>query len=164
MQPANKGQRLKDFLTSHDIQPALGLAEEVITKFEQHHKVHIPTDLREYFRAMNGSADAYAYGIIRFWGLNEVESVVDVVSRADPSSAVIQTAYRDGFEDAEHYYVVADFLHELQLYAIKLLPSQRGPNEVIILDGSPPTRVADSFSEFVDFYVDSPERLHLAID
>jgi len=126
----------------------------------------MPVDVRDYFVAMNGcSAGGYGYGMIRFWNLDEVKSVAEEIpGNAPPTAAVIQSAYREPLAGGEHYFVFADFLHDLQLYAIHLSSSQNGLNPVIVLDGSAPIKIADSFSHFVDLYITSPKSLRLLVD
>lgn len=163
MQPEKTGKRLKDSILSHGVQVAVGVSEEQIAYFERQHDIKMPPDLRGYLVEMNGSAD-YAFGLIRFWSLDEMKSVAQAVSDTPPSAAVIQAAYRQGIDDAAHYFVFADFLHESQLYAIHLSSSLDHPNQIKLLDGTAPVKVADSFAEFADLYIASPESLRLCVD
>jgi hypothetical protein len=165
MRPEKVGQRLKDYLLSQGVPCDDGVSEDRIAEFEHRHNVQMPVDFRCYFMTMNGSAGAYGYGMIRFWKLDEVKSIAEEIDNTLPTASVIQAAYLEPIEGAEHYFVFADFLHESQLYAIHLSLSQDdGVNQVVVLDGSAPIKVADTFSQFVDVYITSPECLRLVVD
>lgn len=114
---------------------------------------------------LNGTAGAYAHGIIRFWNLDEFKSLADVIENTKPTSAVIQATYHERIKGAESYFIFADFLHESQLYAIHLsLYENAEANHIIMLDGSAPIVVADNFSAFIDTYIMSPQSLRLSVD
>jgi len=152
-------------MLSQDIPCNHGVLEDQIAEFEHHHKVRIPADLRHYFMTMNGTAGDYAYGAIRFWDLDEFKSVAEKKGNTRPNSSVILTAYHELFNGAECYFIFADFLYDMQLYAIHLSSCENvEANQIIMLDGSAPIEVADTFSAFVDTYIESPERLRLLID
>jgi SMI1 / KNR4 family (SUKH-1) len=159
------GDRLRDALVSQGVVCGIGVTERRIAEFERRNKVHMPSDLKSYFAAMNGWADAYGDGVIRFWSLEEFRSVADEVpGDTPPTAAVIQAKYQEPIADGEHYFVFADALHEAQLYAIDLAPPRGGLNDVALLDGTEPSKVADSFSHFVELYLSDPSRLRLFDD
>ena len=158
-------QRLQDYLLSQGIPSNHGVSECKIAEFEHHQRVRIPADLRHYFMTMNGTAGAYAYGIIRFWNLDEFKSVAEEIGNTHPKSAVIQAKYNELFKCAENYFVFADSLHESQLYAIHLsLCENAEASQIVMLDGSEPIAVANTFSKFIDTYIMEPERLRLIVD
>jgi hypothetical protein len=113
---------------------------------------------------MDGSAGNYAFGIIRYWKLDELKTIATERRITPHDAAVIVTAYDESVRGANEYFLFADCLHEAQLYALRLSKELSQPNQVILLDGSDPVRVADSFSQFVDRYITSPEQLRLVTD
>jgi hypothetical protein len=162
--PTTIGKRLKDFIESHGSDCSSGASEARILEFEQKYSVVIPEDLRSYFAELNGTAGDYAYGIVRFWSIDEVRTVKQEIAAATPPDmAVIQAMYSEPIDDGENFFVFADCLHESQLYAIHLSTSDM-PNDIILLDGEKPTVVAESFSDFVERYLTAPEDLRLVID
>ena len=165
MQPESAGQRLKEYLVSQGVPCDAGVSERRIAQFESRTGVRVPPEVRDYFTTMDGSAGAYADGLIRFWGLDEVKSVAEEIPGDAPSSAaVIQAFYRVPIEGADHYFVFADAMHEAQLYAIHLSSTTGEDNEIVLLDGSAPIPVANSLSQFIERYIDSPEQLRLVVD
>ncbi|MBC8355322.1 MAG: SMI1/KNR4 family protein [Planctomycetes bacterium] len=157
------GRKLKDFIISDGTDCGVEVPEARISEFERQHGVTIPMDLRSYFTDLNGTAGDYAYGIIRFWSLDEVQSVTKEISEKKTSSSLIQSAYADPIDGGDNFFVFADCMHEAQLYAIKLSLTETN-NPVILLDGGEPIVVAESFSDFVERYLTTPEDLRLEVD
>lgn len=156
-------EALVDFLKSERTQCGGGVAPSRISAFEKRNGVRLPDDLRTYFRELNGTGGDYAYGIIRFWGLDECVTLANEVRSAGSRAAVIQSAYGEPSVEMEDFFVFADHLHESQLYAIRLRPESTA-NPVIVLDGGEPAEVATSFSDFVRCYLTTPESLRLVVD
>ena len=164
MTDATIAKRLRHFIESHGSECGTGVTETRIRKFECEADVEIPEDLRKYFTELNGTAGDYTYGVVRFWSIDEIRTVSEEISAAtSPGMAVIQAMYSDPVDDGERFFVFADCLYESQLYAIYLSTSDK-PNRVILLNGEKPIVVAESFSEFVERYLTTPEDLRLVID
>jgi len=109
------------------------------SEFEQKHGVELPQELRAFFAAQGGMADGETDGNdIRFWPLDEVSPASNEVPDGE------QNAY-DG------YFVFADYALWAHGYAVRLSPGQ--PNDVAIVGGARPIRVASSFKEFLEKYV-----------
>jgi hypothetical protein len=165
MQPDDVGRRLKDFLLSQGVACDAGVSQQRIAEFEHRNNVRMPPDFKSYFTTMNGTAGGYGSGIVRFWDLDDVKSVADEIpGDTPPMAAVIQSAYDEPIDGAADYFVFADASHEIQLYAIHLSPSGHGQGEVVLLDGSQPIRVSDTFAQFIDLYINSPGSLRLSVD
>ena len=163
MKTESSVHKLKRNLKLQGTASGAGATEAFISAFEKRHAVIMPEDLRTYFSDLNGTAGDYAYGLIRFWGLEEVRSIREEIAAKSECEAVIQSKYSDAVENSDSYFVFADFMHEAQLYAI-YLSSRDVLNQVILLDGESPTVVADSFSDFLERYIAAPEDLRLNID
>jgi hypothetical protein len=164
MSSTTASKQLKTYLVSQDIVLTRGVSDERIKQFESYYRVQMPVDLANYFREVNGSGEVYAFGMLRFWNLEEVATLKEVVERTPRQAAVIQADYSIEPGSASDLFVFADYLHESQLYAIHLADLEAQRNYVVLLDGTQPIRVADSFSDFIDLYIHSPERLRLSAD
>lgn len=156
-------QRLKDFLLSTGTKCGHGTTESRLIEFERMCRVKIPHDLRSYFRELNGTAGDYAFGIVRFWSIDECKSVESELASKRQHRALIHSAYQQPVQHGEDYFIIADCMHEVQLYAIDL-SSAGALNQVIVLDGGPPRDVATSFSDYVERYLARPESLGLVTD
>jgi hypothetical protein len=163
MTTVTSGRTLREFVESRGSKCGVGATDERIYEFERENNVQIPGDLRTYFIELNGTAGDYAYGIIRFWSIDECRTLEHEISAAIPGMAVIQATYGEPIEGYDQFFVFADYLHESQLYAIRL-SSATQPNPIVMLDGGEPVVVADSFSDFVKRYLTAPEELRLEAD
>jgi hypothetical protein len=117
-----------------------GNARAHVIEFERAQGVRLPADLAEYFARVDGmdegSCDEHC---IRFWPLAEVKTVGEELD--DSRSA----ACRD-------YFVFADYSIWTHAYAIRVDPG----NEVVVVGGDEPIRVASSFTDFVGKYLTQP--------
>jgi cell wall assembly regulator SMI1 len=121
-----------------------GVAQADIDTFELSHGVHLPDEMAEYFRLIDGmnegSADEHG---IRFWPLVEVRAVLEEIPKAS----------KDLFDG---YFVFADYSLWAHGYAVHLI---EGKSDVIIAGGETPFKVAASFGEFLELYINNPEML-----
>jgi hypothetical protein len=164
MEDSAKGRQLRNTLLSAGAQCGAGVSDARICEFEHHNDVIFPPDYRTYVRYINGSGYDYGPGMLRFWSLDEVTSLRDQIQSTPRNAAVIQATYDETLENAERYFVFADVEHDIQLYAIWLSAVADDLNDIVVLDGTSPRRVAESFSEFIDLYVREPERLSLVVE
>src|SRR5262245_49545255 len=95
MQPENVGQRLKDYLLSNGVLCNAGVSEDRLEQFEVRYKVRLPGDIRNYFLTMSVSPGAYGYGMIRFWSLEEIKSVEEIIRATPPDGSVIKRSYSE---------------------------------------------------------------------
>jgi len=156
-------EALVEFLKSERTECGTGVDSRRLSVYEAQNEVTFPEDVRAYFTDLNGTNGDYAYGIIRFWGLDEFATLEDVIRASGSRAAVIQSAYDGSSWTRRDYFVFADHMHEAQLYAIRLRPESE-PNQVVVLDGGEPTVVASSFTDFVRRYLKAPVSLRLVVD
>lgn len=154
---------LRERFTSQETACGDGTSEESIREFEVANGVVVPDDLRSYLIEIDGTSGDYAYGIIRFWCLAEICSISEELQSKRHAKGLIHSCYDRPFEEERNYFVFADHMHEAQLYAIQLTLTNNH-NSIVMLDGSAPVKVADSFTEFVMRYLSAPESLKLTVD
>ncbi|MDX2206350.1 MAG: SMI1/KNR4 family protein [Gemmatimonadales bacterium] len=124
--------------------PRPGVSEEQFRDFEERHRVRFPDDLKEYFRTVDGMDDGeWDEHLIRFWPLAMMRPVVAVLPELN------RTAY-DG------YFVFADYSAWAHGYAVRMAA---GGNEVAIVGGDDPIRIAPSFGDFLRGYLQRSEVL-----
>lgn len=138
-------------------------SDDQLSQFETRYQVTIPEDLRAYFREVNGTAGDYAFGIIRFWSIDEVCTFVEAWEANRNLGCLIYSRYAAAIDYSERLFLFADHLHEVHLYGT-ILTSDGHYRPVMLVDGGPPRLIADSFGDFVERYVSSPERLKLMVD
>lgn len=131
-----------------------GASPAAIREFELSYGVKLPADMRDYFLQFDGTGahsplDQDAKGF-SFWQLAQVRPVKDeLMARRIPP-----------MEGMEQFFVFADFLTWLWAYAIRLDAGTSARNPIVLIDGEKSVPIADSFSEFVDLYVQNSESLY----
>jgi hypothetical protein len=138
------GETLRKFWLRQGIKLNIGATEE-LGAFEVKYHVRLPLDLRAYFAAVNGFDGSEAWmadnNVITFLQLDEVKPLGEYWS---PELA-----------DANSYFVFADYSLGAHVYAIRLAKDSGTGNAVVVLYDSNPIKVANSFSEFVEGYLEN---------
>ena len=128
----------------HGVSARAGVANVAIEAFERKHKIELPEDVADYFRAVDGMSEDESDQLgIRFWPLDELRPVVEELPAAEA----------DPFKD---YFVFADYSMWAHGYAVRL---GQPVDDVIIVGGESPVAVAPSFREFLQLYLTQPDRL-----
>jgi hypothetical protein len=146
------GESLKRHWSSHNVHINEGVSEAELNAFEAKHGVVLPSDLRDYFRCVNGMPpDETDDGMIRFWMLEQVTALPEGAS---------QYSDRDYVEDPETLFLFADYSLWAHAYAIRLGNTALDRNKVVIIGYNSPKLIANSFSEFVNSYLTMKDLLH----
>lgn len=149
------GEKLKTYWQSQNMLLPLGISPERIIRFETQHQVLLPSDMRDYFVAVNGMVmhiphDQDQNGFT-FFPLEEIRTVEQESQRIKNASIL--------FSGAESFFIFCDYLTWCWVYAIHLSNEQAKSNRVVIVGSQQKEPViANSFSEFIDLYLcDSPK-------
>jgi hypothetical protein len=149
-------QDLIEYWKSQGIRAPMGNSDDAILEFEAQNNVHLPADMREYFRATNGmpgvgrGCDNNGF---RFWPLNEVAAVPVRCGEKDvslPESAHL-----------EQHFLFADYFEWSWAYAIDLSGRDPGGQPVIHIGTLEPKTVARSFSQFLELYLRDAKDLYV---
>lgn len=139
------GESLRKFWLRQGVKLNLGASEDALAAFEAKYNVHLPSDLRDYFAAVNGFDGSEGWvtdsELITFLGLDEVKSVSEYWS---PEVA-----------DADSYFVFADYSLAAFVYAIRLVNDSGDGSSVVVIYDCEPLKVASSFSEFAKDYLEN---------
>jgi hypothetical protein len=138
------GETLKRYWLRHGIKLNRGVSEDELAAFEDVYRVRLPKDLREYFAAVNGFDGSEHWmtdeNVITFLALNEMKPLSE--------------AWSPKIADAASYFVFADYSLSAHVYAIQLSNSSGNNPVVVAYDDENLVKVASSFSEFVQGYVE----------
>jgi hypothetical protein len=138
------GETLKRYWQRHGIKLNLGASEEELAAFESKYQVGLPEDLREYFATVNGFDGSEHWmtdeNVITFLTLNEMKSLSE--------------AWSPKIADAASSFVFADYSLSAHVYAIRLFNGSENDNPVVVAYDENPVKVASSFSEFVQGYLE----------
>jgi hypothetical protein len=130
-----------------------GATANEIAAFEAKYRVVLPSDVREYFTAADGTGHDMDEGLCRFWPLSEVQPVHDVLV-SDQFTYPDRFAYPDCFAFANHCINCWD-------YAARLTKNATQPAPVCRVTGGdqPGEQMASSFREFMERYADNPDSI-----
>ena len=133
------------------IRPGVACVE--IAVFEAKYHVVLPTSVRDYFSAADGTGDDMDEGLYRFWPLAEVQPVHDKLV-SERFSYPDRYAYPDCFAFADHCINCWD-------YAVRLTKDPEQPAPVFRVTGGDQTGelMASSFREFMTRYADNPDKI-----
>jgi len=133
--------------TNHHSKPAED-AEATARRLEETYGCALPDDFRAYIIRTAPTDDLWDAGDATWWPAVRIKSIPDEYEGpvGDPVIAA----------QASTYLVFADYMIWCWAWAICCADGDnRG--KVAIIGGSPDRIVADSFSEFVDHYVNAPQ-------
>ena len=132
------GERLRARFYEGGLVPPSGVSEEDLDEFERSHGIRLPTDMRSYFRVLNGTGPTWAEGddlMLSLWALEKLELV--------PACTPI--------DDGSKWFIFGDHCLSSTDYAIRLTADGSGPNPVCATDGK--RELARSFTDFVGMYL-----------
>jgi len=131
-----------------------GVSADAIAAFQSKYHVILPTDVRDYFMATDGTGDDSDDEMYRFWPLAEVKPVHDELGDTQHGSYRDRFAYPDCF-------VFADYCIWCWAYAFKLTddPTQPAPVFRVTASDPPGEQMASSFREFMAQYADDPDNI-----
>ncbi len=153
MAPDSLWNRVHDVWRRSKIVIRRGATQDEIAAFEAKHGVVLPSDVREYFSAADGTGDDMDEGFYRFWPLAEVQPVHDVLV-SERFTYPDRFAYPDCFVFADHCISCWD-------YAVRLTSDPKQPAPVFRVTGGdqPGEQMASSFREFMDRYAENPDNI-----
>ncbi len=132
-------------------------SENDILSFQLKYNILIPNDLKVFFLRLNGTNGKYDGRFFEFFSLKEFQNIDEKLKNKDGSpdySNIVNTF--DGYKTT---FVFANFDFYLFSYAIRLYEDKTSNNEVYVLCGDEYGKVANSFTEFVDLYLNNLEKL-----
>lgn len=152
---ASAAQRLADHWRKLGLPVSAGCSESDLQRFEKRVGVPLPSDMRTYFRTINGMragwpGDQDTAGF-SFWPLARVSWVPEELAEVSPHTPV--------FAGSEEFYAFADYMGWSWAYAIRLSASGKA-NQVVLIGKDVPELVAESFTEFVDLYLTESPALY----
>ena len=142
--------RLVERWAEDGIRPDGGAEEDAVRAFEARRGVRLPPDLRQYFlrlggARMDGESAALDRDLIRFWRLEDVETLASSWVPAP---------------DAERWFVIADYSIWTWAYVVRLSADPGAATPVAVsLGASELIPVADSFERFVELYLTRDPRV-----
>lgn len=131
--------KLRDHWTELGCKIPPGVTPQQIKQFETLHRVTLPADLKEYFLTMDGNGGT-SQDMFEFLSLNKLKLVHDAWNNS--------TDFPDCF-------IFADYCISCWAYAIRLTLHAETNNPVFNLEAKSKTPIANSFSDFMELYLES---------
>ncbi len=116
--------------------------------FEAEYGVALPSIVRDYFEASDGTTPGGDAECFDFWPLAEVEPIA-----AYHGLGPGQVEHLDG------WFLFADYLIHSHCFVVRLTPGPGGVGPVAFADGGPLVPLADSFEAFLIRYLDDRPNL-----
>ncbi len=125
-----------------------GASPAALDAFEASHQASLLDDMRAYLLRADGMVDGQMDpdNYFHFAALNEVKLAIDELPDIDRATYA-------------GYFVFADHSVWVFAYAVCLDPASGALGSVAIVHGETPILVADSFTEFLQYYLHEPKRL-----
>ena len=134
-------ERIKSRWAREGIAIRPGNSPEVLTAFEAKYGVVLPTAVRDYFAAVDGTGDAMDDGCFRFWPLAEVTSI-DEYHGGEPEE--------DNW--ATGWFLFMDHLINSFFFAVWLTADRSSGGAVGVPHGPRILLLAPNFEEFLELY------------
>lgn len=151
-------EKLKNYWSSIGAPARSGVPPSTIDSFESHYDVRIPEDFRDYVSIIDGIEDGnWDSEMISFWPLHCVRSVPEALTPFAGVPDYSRIARR--LNEAGSYFVFADYLIWSHVYAIRFGKRGSDKSPILWICGSKYYSVAESFSDFLQIYFDSPESI-----
>jgi hypothetical protein len=137
-------------LREHGLAVREAASPAAIQEFESKYGVQLPLDMMHFFHHTNGMLEDELDPVshVRVWPVEELRSLSEELPD-----------YSRQLENPERAYVFADHLYWSLGYVVWLSPTLVHETPVFLVGDGPPVKVAESFAEFLNMYVDEPSRL-----
>lgn len=128
-----------------------------IYSFQGKNKCLLPEDLVEYFLKINGTNEKHDINYFNFYSLDNFKSVKSLYH--DYTGIPNYSQLINTLPNSENYYVFADFQMSLFAYAI-YINNNSDSHYVVALCGKEYRIIADSFSDFIDLFLEDSDKLY----
>lgn len=128
-----------------------------IKAFQDKYDVEIPLDLRKYYLEVNGSGNETLNNLYEFYSINRTKKIYEELMnwRGIPNYGNLN------FVGIENVFVFGEYEFNLHAFGIELHQNISSENRIFILCGEDFRIIANSFTEFIDLYLNTPEEIYI---
>ena len=129
-----------------------------IQTFQTENNVVMPDDLKEYFEVLNGTGEECTDELYEFYSIKRIKKVSEEFKdwKGVPNYQLLVN-----LSDTQNLFVFANFSFNLFAYAINLYKEKVDANEVYVLCGKEYKKIANTFSDFLELYLNDSIELQL---
>lgn len=153
----NQLERLRSKWLSENVTLTSPASDEEIAFFQSTNNMLLPFDLIEYFKILNGTQEQYDGSLFQFYSICQVKKVEDEYK--DWLGIPDHKKITNTLTELEKYYVFTNYSFHLFSYVIKLYSESSIKNEVLVICGDEYKKIANSFSEFIELYLNDSIKL-----
>lgn len=127
-----------------------------IRTFQKKYNVEITQDLQDYYLEINGSGNEPLNNLYEFYSINRTKKIHEELInwRGIPDYGKLN------FDGLENIFVFGGYEFNFYAFGIELFKDLSSENRVFIFCGENFRIIADSFSEFIDLYLNRPEEIY----
>lgn len=125
-----------------------------INEFQNNNKILIPSDLKQYFLLINGSNDMPLDNLYEFYSINRIFNEFKDWNGVPDYNKL-------EFQQFENVFIFGNYEFNFYSFGIELSNTLSSINRIFIFCGSEYRIIANSFSEFIDLYLDNPEEIYV---
>lgn len=145
-------KKLKEKWEEESLNDSYPIDIDSIQTFQSENSVVLPDDLKEYFKTLNGTGEEYTDELYEFYSIDRLKKVSE---EFEEWKGVPNYQSLVSLNHIKDLFVFANFSFNLFVYAIKLRREKIDNNEVYILCGEEYKKIANTFSEFLDLYLNN---------
>lgn len=145
-------RKLEELLGIKTPRKSCSRINDKIVSFELKNNLKLPSDLTDYFRLLDNAANELDKDLCFFYSFDKFKSVGKELAHwagVPDYRNIVNT-----LNQYENCFVFGDYMSHLFAYAIRLHENKTEFNEVYLICGDKYKILANSFSGFMDLYLD----------
>lgn len=128
-----------------------------IKAFQNKYNVEIPQDLQDYYLKINGSGNETLNNLYEFYNINRIKKVNEELI----NWTGIPDYSKLNFDGMENIYVFGEYEFNFYAFGIELFQDFSSENKVFIFCGKNFKIIANSFTEFINLYLNKSEDIYI---
>lgn len=137
-------QQAMEFWRRTDVRVNAGASVSDILRFEESTGVRLTTELREYFKIVNGMNNSCDGELLEFYSIAGLE-------RFSSSYGVLEQ-----YSECVNWYIIIDYCMRSHMFAVELLPEAHSTGPVIFINNHCVVAF-QSFCELLQAYLQCPD-------
>lgn len=134
--------------------------DNALLLFEKNNNVCLPEDFKTYLKYLNGTNGNSDNNMFEFYSIDKVIRIDNEFESWGDSTLFGDTL--KSIQDLKSYYFFSNYSFQLFIFAVRLSFNKEIDNEILIISPKEHKKIANSFSEFVELYLENSTDLYFA--